>query len=413
MSTTLAEKLAKKLKLTDDVGLEDNSQVEVNFHIDTENDDVTDTSNEVVDTDPIAVPTEGESGVDAEEATADTAQAADEVEQLDEAQNSLENLKLVLDKHIENDTMSRMGLKSYQLALESILPSHVLSEVDFASFESTVNESKYQAAIMARDQLTDIQSKLNSISMEARGDWLKKTKHKIAVFFKREKALEKRARALYSLAETSENEHASNKTITVNGDRKTLKLENITTLKWSREGEFKDHVDHFCDLYNSMANVKPGYDDEFTDHIFPDSRKWKKNIDGNPEYKTFRIKLVRKDNLVIGHSFPKSDETVSLPNLTPAMCKNVLQTVINTLVKGKIMNDNINVMLDVLEKVMVLDESIGVGPRGRLTTKYTEKYPDGYLEMYDTLQEMKSLRIKVTNDILNYVNYSLTDREFV
>lgn len=399
--------------LKSSLGIEDNSQVEVNFHIDTDDDNNPDVDGDSVDVEPITVPGDGESGVETEEASADTAEASDEVEQLEEAQDSLESLKTIVDRHIDNGTMTRMGLSTYRLALESIVPSHILEDVGITSLESNINTSKYHAGVLAQAELTEIQNRLSVVTMEANFDWVKKTKHKIAVFFKREAALEKRARALLSLAETSEHEQASNDNLSINAGKKTLSLHNITTLKWTDEKEFKEHVEHFCNLYNSMSDVKRGYDDEFTDNIFPESRKWPKDEDGNPVYKTFRIKLVRKNNLVNGHMFPKVEDKMTLPNLTPDACKDVLTTLINTLAKGKIMNKNIDIMLSVLESVMRLETSVGVDGNGKIGAQYTEKYPDGYVEMYETLVELKSLRIKVTTDILNYVNYSLTDREFV
>ena len=400
--------------LKQNLGLEDNSQVEVNFHIDTDEDNAPDVAGDAPEVEEnLEVPEPNQTNLEAEEATADAAESSDEAEQLQEAQDSLESLTAVMSKHIDNGTMSRMGLRTYRLALESIVPANVLDQVGITSFESNINTSKYHASVMAQAELAEVSNVMNTVSMEASMDWLKKTRHKIAVFFKREKELEKRARALLTLAKTSEGEHANRENLKLNAGKKTPTLKHITTLTWSHEKEFQEHVEHFCNLYNSMAGVKKGYDDEFTDNIFPESRKWSKDADGNPVYKTFRIKLVRKNNLVNGHPFPVNDSETTVPNLTPAACQKVLETLIETLAKGKIMNDNIGIMLDVLGAVVKYDTTVGVGSNGSLAAVVNERYPEGYKEMYETLEKLKELRIKVTSDILNYVNYCLNDRDFV
>lgn len=399
-------------QLKQNLGLEDNSQVEVNFHIDTDEDANPDVDGEAVH-EPLEVSETPSADTDVEEVSADTDIAADDAEELEEAQNSLESLSVVLSKHTENGTMSRMGLKTYQLALESIVPARILEELGVTSMESHLSTSKYHAGVMAQVQLDELAGRLATVSTEARGDWLKKVKHNIAVFFKRERALEKRARALLALADGSEHEKASNDNITVNGGSKSPVMTNITTLNWENEKQFKGHVDHFCALYNSMSNLKRGYDDEFTDNIFPESRSWPKDENGNPCYKTFRIKLVRKDGLVIGHKTGEVTTKQSLPNLTPAMCNDILNTLIETLVKGGVIDANLDLMTDVCEKVMKTKTTLVASPEGTLKNDVEEEYPEGYVEMHDTLIELRRLRIKVTSDILNYVNYSLTDREYV
>ena len=400
--------------LKQNLGLEDNSQVEVNFHIDTDEDNAPDVAGDAPEVEEnLEVPEPNQTNLEAEEATADAAESSDEAEQLQEAQDSLESLTAVMSKHIDNGTMTRMGLRTYRLALESIVPANVLDQVGITSLESNINTSKYHASVMAQAELAEVSNVMNTVSMEASMDWLKKTRHKIAVFFKREKELEKRARALLTLAKTSEGEHANRENLKLNAGKKTPTLKHITTLTWSHEKEFQEHVEHFCNLYNSMAGVKKGYDDEFTDNIFPESRKWPTDTDGNPVYKTFRIKLVRKNNLVNGHSFPMNTDETTVPNLTPAACQKVLETLIETLAKGKIMDDNIGIMLDVLGAVVKYDKNIGVDEDGSLENVVTERYPEGYEEMYETLEKLKELRIKVTSDILNYVNYCLNDRDFV
>jgi hypothetical protein len=166
-----------------------------------------------------------------------------------------------------------------------------------------------------------------------------------------------------------------------------------------------------------MSSLKQGYDNDFTDRIFPTSKQWPKGDDGNPTYSTFRIRLVRNKNLVRGYNLAKSKATVQLPNLKPSECKIVLNNIIDSLNRGKVMKANLKEMNRILKTVVKREYKtkltntsqggLGVG------LDITETYPDGYLEMYQTLLDMRGLRIKVNSDIMKYVNHCLNDRDFV
>ena len=417
--------LSNKLKQSLGLGLEDNADVEVNFHIDTDENGAPDADGATTETPPDAsestdaleVAGEDERGSDVQEATDEVNNASDEAEQLEEAQDSLESLTAIVNEHIENGTMSRMGLQTYRLALESLVPASVLDDVGVSSMESNIATSKYHAAVLAQTELSEVNDKLASVSMESKLDFLKKAAHAVDVFVRHETALEKRARALLALAEDSENEHASSDTLTINGKGKSPKLPHITTLNWKTGREFISHVEHFSDLFNSMSSLKQGYDNDFTDRIFPTSKQWPKDDDGNPTYSTFRIRLVRNKNLVRGYNLAKSKATVQLPNLKPSECKIVLNNIIDSLNRGKVMKANLKEMNRILKTVVqreyktklttTHDGRLGVG------LDINETYPDGYLEMYQTLLDMRGLRIKVNSDIMKYVNHCLNDRDFV
>lgn len=404
--------------LKQNLGLEDNSQVEVNFHIDTDEDNAPDVAGDAPEVEEnLEVPEPNQTNLEAEEATADAAESSDEAEQLQEAQDSLESLTAVMSKHIDNGTMSRMGLRTYRLALESIVPAKVLDQVGITSLESNINTSKYHASVMAQAELSEVNDKLASVSMESKFDFLKKAAHAVDVYVRREAALEKRARALLALAEDSENEHASSDTLTVNGKGNSPKLPHITTLNWKTGREFISHVEHFSDLFNSMSSLKQGYDNDFTDRIFPTSKQWPKDDDGNPTYSTFRIRLVRNKNLVRGYNLAKSKATVQLPNLKPSECKIVLNNIIDSLNRGKVMKANLKEMNRILKTVVQREykTKLSATHDGRLGVglDINETYPDGYLEMYQTLLDMRGLRIKVNSDIMKYVNHCLNDRDFV
>ena len=407
--------------LKQNLGLEDNSQVEVNFHIDTDEDNAPDVAGDAPEVEEnLEVPEPNQTNLEAEEATADAAESSDEAEQLQEAQDSLESLTAVMSKHIDNGTMSRMGLRTYRLALESIVPANVLDQVGITSLESNISASKYHASVMAQTELSEVSDKLASVSMESKFDFLKKTAHAIDVYIRREAALEKRARALLALAEDSENEHASSDTLTVNGKGNSPKLPHITTLNWKTGREFISHVEHFSDLFNSMFSLKQGSDNDSTDRLFPTSNQWPKGDDGNPTYSTFGIRLVRKKNLVHGYNIPKSETTVQLPNLKPSECKIVLNNIIDSLSRGKMLKANLTEMYHILNTEMkraykankakrtnTSQDELGVG------SDITKIDLNWYLEMYKTLLDMRRLRIKVNSDIMKYVNHCLNDRDFV
>lgn len=395
------------------LGLEDNSQVEVNFHIDTDED------NSPVTADDTPEVVSDDTNVQVEKATSETDAASDEMSQLQEAQDSLESLNTLLSTHIQNGTVTDMSLNMYRLALESIVPKDIMEEVGLISMENSKAVSIQHASYLAKVELEEVSHKVAVVSMEAKLDFLKKAIHAIDTMVRQEDALLKRAIALRTLAQGSENEHASNDRLTVNGGSKTPNMRHITTLSWSSEGEFVKHVKHFTDLFNSMSSLKPGYDDDFTDRIFPGSRDWTKDKDDNPSYETFRIKLVRKKKLVRGYLQQKVVAKRVLPNLTPRTCEEVLNVVISTLTHGKIMKANLKEMTRILSTVVKREykTSVSSNPGGNggigIGLDVTETYPPGYVEMYQTLVELRKIRIKVNSDILSYVNYCLTDREFV
>lgn len=396
--------------LVSGLGLEDNSQVEVNFHIDTDEDNTPDTNDLTVSENPSA---------EVEDAGEEVSGAADEMEQLEEAQDSLESISLIMDRHIANNTMSEMGLAMYKIALESIVPADIIDTVGRVSLESAYGISKQHASYLTKIELEEISKKVSEISMESKLDFLNKAQHAIDVFIRQEAALLKRANALMTLAKSSSNEHASNDTLTVNGGKKSPNMRHITTLTWNTEQEFVKHVKHFSDLYNSMSSLKSGYSDDFTDRIFPGSRSWPKNADGKAHYEMFRIRLIRDKNLVRGHLQPKVTTERKLPNLTPSTCEAVLHELIETLTHGKVMKANLKEMSGVLKTVAKREVNTQIkhtgGPNGGPSIGFDVKttYPPGYEDMYKTLIELKKIRIKVNSDILNYVNYCLTDREFV
>ena len=414
-NNTLGAMLARQLN----VSLEDNAAVEINFAIDTDEDGA-----------PVAPDAVEESAIEVNDATAEANEADGEAEsaesdmdQLQEAQDSLESLGSVLTKHVEGGTMSRMGVGFYKLALESIVGKDTLEEIGIPSLESH-SYSKHHASLIAMESHSVIQQHFESISMEAQFDWFKKVAHKIDVFFRAEKALLKRANALNVLASGSANEHSSNDELQVNS-RKSPQLYKLLTVQWDTQEEFLEQVKIFTGLYMSMTTVKGGFDDEFVDNLFPGSDKWPQGKDGKPTKTMFGVRLVRGDT-ILGHKATDVTSPTKVPNLTPAMCKSVLDEVITMLSHGHIMYDNLWAMLRIMEKSETRSRSTsttvgqqrGALPADRITTKSTtvheeNTYAEGHEEMFDTMINISHLKNKVVTEILNYVNFSLTDRDFV
>lgn len=413
LSTLLAESLK--------VSLEDNAQVEVNFNIDTDEDGapVDDAIEGIPAPSEEDEPSEEETEMNDSEEETDAAEA--DMDQLQEAQDSLESIRIVLNKHSDERTLSRMGIGFYKIALESIVGKDILEEVGVPSFESR-EYSKHHSALIAMESHVALIQHVNTISMEANFNWLKKLRHQIAVFFKGEKALLKRAQGLHAIAQTSKNEQATNDNIDVNG-AKGLKLPIILSRKWNDERQFLGYVKEFTALYNGMAEIKDGYADEFVDNMFPGSKQWPKSDNGKSTYPMFGIKLVRGE-LIEGFESTQVTQETTVPNLSPKVCEEVLIEVMNTLRKGRIVHENIGIMCDVLERVKKVDMSTSntISQTGNTretivkgessTVHTTETYPDGYVEMLKTLEDLLTLKNKVITEILNYVNYSLTDREF-
>lgn len=412
----LGDMLAEKLNIS----TEDNAQVEVNFNIDTDEngapiDDVPVETN-VDDTEE-----EDQNAVDASESEneADTAEA--DMDQLQEAQDSLESIGLVLNKHAEAGTLSASGLGFYQIALESIAGAQNVDDLGLPSLESH-SYTKHHATVVALEAHQELTRAFDTISMEAKANWLRKVIHKIDVLFRGEKALLKRAKGLNAIADTSSGEHSSNGNLKVNAS-KSVSLPTLLTQKWDSEHAFLTHVKEFTSVYNAMTTVKGGFDDDFVDNLFPGSDKWTQR-DGKPTKTIFGLRLVR-DGLIKGYTAEPVTSETTVPNLTPAAAKAVLKELITLLEHGDLMHDNCWTMFRIMEKAKVVKtstskttgaavdtETAKTTISGSETTNEEVTYPEGYQEMYETMAVLSELKNKVVTEILNYVNFSLTDREF-
>lgn len=412
----LGDMLAKKLNIS----TEDNAQVEVNFNIDT------DENGAPVDDAPIETNVddteeEDESAIEASESESEADTAEADMDQLQEAQDSLESIGIVLNKHAEAGTLSAAGLGFYQIALESIVGTSNVESLGIPSLESK-SYTKHHATVVALESHRELTTIVGNISMEARINWLRKLTHKIDVLFRGEKALLKRAKGLNAIADTSEGEHSSNDNLKVNAS-KSVKLPTLLTQKWDSEHAFLNHVKEFTGVYNAMTTVSGGYDDDFVDNLFPGSDKWTPR-DGKPTKTIFGVRLVR-DTLIQSYTAEPVTSETTVPNLTPAAAKAVLKEVMVLLEHGDLMHENCWTMFRIMEKAKTVKTSTSktkgatLDPEtakttvsGSETTNEEVTYPEGYQEMYETMAVMSELKNKVVTEILNYVNFSLTDREF-
>ena len=411
MSTlSIGAMLAQRLNIS----TEDNAQVEVNFNIDTD-EDAAPSVDETIDVSPEAVEEDTATAADVVESEGEANVAEADMDQLQEAQDSLESLGVVLNEHARQGTLTPMGISFYRIALESIVGQERLSQLGVPSLESH-SYTKYHAISVSLESHIEVTKQMQTISMEATLDWLRKIAHKIDVFFRSEKALLKRAKALNALADGSTGEHSSNTNLKVNTS-KSPNLHKLLTVKWSTPEAFLGQVKEFCGVYNAMTTVKGGFDDEFVDNLFPGSAKWIKNADGKPTKTIFGVKLVR-DPTIICHRAADVESETSVPNLSPAMCKAVLKEVITLLEHGDIMHENAWTMLRIMEKSKKVTNSKSTtndNADERVSTTIHEKveYAEGHEAMFETMQVVYELKNKVVTEILNYVNFSLTDRDFI
>lgn len=415
---SIGEMLAQRLNIS----TEDNAQVEVNFNIDTDENGAP--------TDDVPVETNLDDAVEDDEATEEAIEsegeadaAESDMDQLQEAQDSLESLGLILKQHAEAGTLSKMGVSFYRTALESIVGVDNLEKIGVPSLESH-SYTKHHAIAMSLESHEEVARHLETISMEAALDWLRKIGHKIDVWFRGEKALLKRALALKAIADTSENEQAVNDKLKVNA-KASPTLHKLLTVKWDTQEAFLGQVKEFTEVYNAMTTVKGGFDDEFVDNLFPGSAKWVKNAEGKPTKTIFGIKLVRGPT-IIGHTASDVEGETTVPNLSPAICKQVLEELITLLKHGDIMHDNAWTMVRIMEKskkvTNTTSDTNGL-TTGRTvdsntlhsstTTHKNVEYAEGHEAMFETMQLVYELKNKVVTEIMNYVNFSLTDREFV
>lgn len=412
----LGDILAKKLNIS----TEDNAQVEVNFNIDTDENGAP-TDDAPIETDLDDTEEDDESAIEASESEgeADTAEA--DMDQLQEAQDSLESLGLVLNKHADNGTLSKMGVGFYRVALESIVGRDNIEALGVPSLESH-SYTKHHAILMSLESHSAISEHLSRVSMEARTNWLGKVIHKIDVLFRGEKALLKRAMGLLAIADTSEGEQSSNDKLKVNAS-KSVSLPTLLTRTWETEQAFLTHVKEFTAVYNAMTTVKGGFDDEFVDNLYPGSDKWPLK-DGKPTVSIFGVRLIR-DGVIKSYTAEPVKSEASVPNLTPAAAKAVLKEMITLLKHGDLMHENCWTMFRIMEKTKTvktsttkssgIDVNLDTGTptiSGNSTKSEEVTYAEGMEEMYQTMAVMSDLKNKVVTEILNYVNFSLTDREF-
>lgn len=419
----LSKLLASSLK----VSLEDNAQVEVNFQIDTDDNGAPSDD----DLDVVEVPTEDDEPSEDETEMNDSEEETDaaeaDMDQLQEAQDSLESLGVILNTHVNDGTMSRMGMGFYKIALESIVGSDVLKAVDVPSFESR-EYSKHHASLIAMESHHEIANHINTISMEANFNFIKKTIHFVDVLIRGEKALAKRATGLKKIAESSENEQSSNDELKVN-QKGGPTLSKVFSIDWDNEQQFVTAVKEFTKLYGDMVEPSNSkYDSDFITDVFPSSNTWTKNEDGLRSFDVFGIRVI-KDKGVTASEAKDNKTAKTVPNLSPANCVIILDEIINLMNKGDVLKGNIHTLIKLIDKEASAVKAnnttnwdrIGAAAVNTLAkdelmeTNERVTADEGTPEQYNTLKALVSLQSnknKVVTEILNYVNFSLTDREF-
>lgn len=159
----MSTEISNRLKLS--LGLEDNSQVEVNFNIDTDDD-----NNPDVDGSDEVVVDDGKSDEDLPdgESSLDEDEDEDEAEQLEEAKDSLESLKQIVSRHADAGTLTNKAFGMYSTALEAIVPSRILEEIQSVALEHRAHTSCHHAWLIAQVELEEVSEAIDKTIKQLR-----------------------------------------------------------------------------------------------------------------------------------------------------------------------------------------------------------------------------------------------------
>lgn len=395
--------------------MEDNAQVEVNFNIDTDAEGAPEQPPMDVGDSPAPEDNTSVEVTNAEEASTDVEQAESDVDELQQAQDSLESIRLEVKRQIDEDGgMSPQAYQFYRIAVESIIGADAFASVDMPSMES-YGESRLRATVATLESHEALQARIEKVSMEGVSDWLNKVKYAIAKWWDAEKTLTNKAQALISVANTANGEHAASKSVILNG-RKTPKAELLLTQPWQSDNEFLKSVENWANFYRNVSVPGNYTEDEVITGIFGTSR-WKK-VDGVPSYTLFGGKYTYdKDAGVKFNPYNRNTAETNVPVLAPATCVRVLEQVVAAMSTKDPVKQNLENIVKILDKRTKVEHTPRVQARedglmeNVVDTKYHE--PQDLATAVKTLKNAASAKIAVGQEILNYVQHCLNNREAV
>ena len=412
INNALAKSLGTKSFTT---SMEDNAQVEVNFNIDTDAEGAPAQPPMDVNDSPAPEDNTSVEVSNAEEASTDVEQAESDVDELQQAQDSLESIRLEVKRQLDEEGgMSPQAYQFYRIAVESIIGSDALANVDMPSMES-YGESRLRATVATLESHEALQARIEQVSMEGVSDWLGKIKYAIAKWWDAEKTLTNKAQALISIANTATGEHAASKSVILNG-RKTPKAELLLTQPWQSDNEFLKSVENWANFYRNVSVPGNYTEDEVISGIFGTSQ-WKK-VEGIPSYTIFGGKYTyEKESGVKFNPYNPNTAETSVPVLAPATCIRVLEQVVAAMSTKDPVKQNLENLVKLLDKRTKVEHTPRVQARedglmeNVVDTKYHE--PQDLATAVKTLKNAANSKIAVGQEILNYVQHCLNNREAV
>lgn len=378
-------------KILRSLGMEDNSQVEVNFHITTDAEaDINGGNAEAPASQPDAETVQvQESVAEVDKADNETEVTEKDIDELEAAQDSLESLQVLLNADVGNGGMAPQSAGYYKVAMESILgpAADKLLSVSLESFSG----NRMKSSVLAMENHKAIIEKFNVASMEARIELLDVLKHKIASVINAEKAILKKAQSLLTLAHSAGNEKAFKDTVS------GAKFHHITTEDFTTDEAFMKALKKFTAIHASIGKVTNREADIASqmDEAFG-------RIPGYGGMETTPISffggyLKKDDSGKVVFEKRKDKDGRSLPTLTSATCIKVLNEVIKT-TQGR--SSDVETVHSFIKDPVIQKLFSNAETRPKDVSKHVVL----------VVNKLASNRIKVLNDILSYVQMSLTIR---
>lgn len=367
------------------LGLEDDSpQVAISFNIDTETSSSNTDMDEPLASESVEV---AESIAEVAEADTETEAAEDDVEELEAAQDSLESYHVMLKGAVQNGGMSVETATSYKIGMESILGPKNFGKLDNVGLESFSN-SRVGATVMSLENHEMIMERIGNISMEAKINWLETLKFKVGKIINADKALLKKANGLKSLAESAQGEKSSTKTISAGA-----RFKRLTTLGWSNDNEFLKHLSTFAGIYSGInKNI------DFEDETRSQHEQAFGGIKGIP-FQTFGGKLNKSEDGKVTFEKEFNKEKSDVLVLSPSAC-------------GKVLDECIRLLGGHTGDVEAVNGFLRNTKVAKIFSR--DKEADGQKldkSVTSVINQLMSHRVNVLTEVLNYVQFCLTNRE--
>lgn len=414
MSNTLKNMLKHSL------GLEDNSQVEVNFHIDTDAEGNSTGDNPVNVSDaPDTGDKTQESLTEVSEAETEDDKNEDDLEELQEAQDSLESFSKVLKKYSKKGGISTEAYEIYNIGMRRILGGKNYEELYLPSMES-FSASKLQGTFITLESHEAVIEQLRTISQEALSDIIANIKYTISKWLNAEKTLTEKAHSVMVMVNTANYEHSAGKTIEVN-TAKGLKLKTLLTDPFQTEGEFVKQFNKTHEFYMQLRKATSYTNDEVARVMFG-TDSWDLDSDKNRYIKIFGGKfLSTTPRTVEFYPIMRADGIARVPIISPSVAKDLLIKVIDILASKDGIKENLSELNTIRARQTQRIESksnggtISRSSSGEViqTVNYTEPEviePEDIKKSYSALYDAQRLKIDICEETINYIALCMSNR---